>query len=68
MTWLHNATGLLCSALLFAMFWMGTLSVFDREIDQWMMPHTRLAASDRSISLDAIVRPIVDELGPRSDI
>lgn len=45
MALLHTWTGVLLGALLFAIFWMGTLSVFDREIDRWMMPDTRLAAS-----------------------
>lgn len=42
MTWLHSWSGLLIGSLLFVVFWMGTLSVFDREIDRWMMPDTRL--------------------------
>ena len=47
MGWLHTWAGVVLGALLFAIFWMGSLSVFDREIDRWMMPETRLAASDR---------------------
>lgn len=43
MNWLHTWAGVVIGALLFAIFWMGTLSVFDREIDRWMMPATRLA-------------------------
>lgn len=42
MGWLHTWAGLTLGAILFAIFWMGTLSVFDREIDRWMMPDTRL--------------------------
>ena len=42
MGWLHTWAGLALGAILFAIFWMGTLSVFDREIDRWMMPETRL--------------------------
>jgi uncharacterized iron-regulated membrane protein len=42
MAWLHTWTGVTLGALLFAIFWMGSLSVFDREIDRWMMPATRL--------------------------
>jgi uncharacterized iron-regulated membrane protein len=43
MNMLHTWVGLIVGALLFAIFWMGTLSVFDREIDRWMEPMTRLA-------------------------
>ncbi len=42
MNWLHTWTGVVLGAVLFAIFWMGTLSVFDREIDRWMMPATRI--------------------------
>jgi len=54
MAWLHTWAGVVLGALLFAIFWMGTLSVFDKEIDRWMMPETRLAASG-STSLDRLV-------------
>lgn len=42
MNWLHTWSGVLLGSLLFAIFWMGTLSVFDKEIDRWMMPASRL--------------------------
>ncbi|MGH6627803.1 MAG: PepSY-associated TM helix domain-containing protein [Burkholderiaceae bacterium] len=45
MAWLHTWAGVVIGSLLFAIFWMGSLSVFDREIDRWMMPLTRLGAS-----------------------
>ena len=45
MGWLHTWAGLVLGAILFAIFWMGTLSVFDREIDRWLMPETRLPAA-----------------------
>lgn len=54
MNWLHTWTGVVVGALLFAIFWMGTLSVFDREIDRWMMPMTRLAKPDAIASFDAL--------------
>lgn len=50
----HTWAGLVLSTLLFAIFWTGTLSVFDKEIDRWMMPETR-------ISMDLAVRPSVDK-------
>lgn len=59
MNWLHTWAGLVLGAVLFAIFWMGTLSVFDREIDRWMMPMTRLAAPVAPLSLDRL-RPNVE--------
>lgn len=50
--WLHTWTGVTLGALLFAIFWMGSLSVFDREIDRWMMPMTRLAPPAAQFSAD----------------
>lgn len=65
MNWLHSWAGVVIGGLLFAIFWMGTLSVFDREIDRWMMPMTRIAATEVP-SLDAI-RPLVDRLASGAD-
>ncbi len=45
MAWLHTWAGVVIGSVLFAIFWMGTLSVFDREIDRWMNPGTRLPAT-----------------------
>jgi uncharacterized iron-regulated membrane protein len=59
MNWLHTWAGVVLGGLLFAIFWMGTLSVFDREIDRWMMPATRLALPDEPIPLDAF-RPYLE--------
>jgi uncharacterized iron-regulated membrane protein len=55
MTVLHTWVGVVLGSVLFAIFWMGSLSVFDREIDRWMMPHTRLGAPP-PVSLDAAAR------------
>jgi uncharacterized iron-regulated membrane protein len=52
---LHTWTGVLLGAVLFAIFWMGTLTLFDCEIDRWMMPHTRLPPAP-VLSLDAAAR------------
>lgn len=54
MNWLHTWSGVVLGGLLFAIFWMGTLSVFDREIDRWMAPMTRLATSERMAPLEAL--------------
>ena len=53
MQWLHTWAGLCLGTVLFAVFWMGTLSVFDREIDRWMMPATRVAPAGMK-SVDAL--------------
>lgn len=54
MNWLHTWAGVTVGALLFAIFWMGTLAVFDAEIDRWMIPPTRLEAKAEPLSLDAL--------------
>lgn len=58
MAWLHTWAGVVIGALLFVIFWMGTLSVFDREIDRWMVPGTRLtpAVAQQPFSFDAAAR------------
>jgi len=63
MIWLHTWAGVVLGSLLFAIFWMGTLSVFDREIDRWMMPDTRLAPAAQDMSLDRIAR-VVNSIVP----
>jgi uncharacterized iron-regulated membrane protein len=42
MTPLHTWAGVLFAGVLFAIFWTGTLLVFDRELDRWLQPSTRL--------------------------
>lgn len=63
MDYLHTWAGVLCSALLFLVFFMGTLSVFDHEIDRWMMPATRLA-QPAAVSFDRVARPHLERLAP----
>ncbi len=41
MTWVHTWLGLVFGFLLMVIFFFGTLSVFDREIDRWALPETR---------------------------
>lgn len=59
----HKWAGVILGGLLFAVFWMGTLSVFDREIDRWMMPATRLAAPQQLPSLDKLL-PVITPMIP----
>jgi len=60
MNWLHTWAGVVLGAVLFAIFWMGSLAVFDREIDRWMAPMSRLAMPRQAISLESL-RPLYDE-------
>lgn len=62
MAGLHNWAGVVIGGVLFVIFWMGSLSVFDKEIDRWMMPATRLAAPAAPLSLERSVRPIAEHL------
>jgi uncharacterized iron-regulated membrane protein len=54
MNWLHTWAGVILGGLLFAIFWMGTLAVFDKEIDRWMAPMTRLGLPERPPSLEPL--------------
>jgi len=54
LNWLHTWAGVVLGGVLFAIFWMGTLSVFDREIDRWMAPMTRLAAAEPVFSYETL--------------
>ncbi len=61
MGWLHTCFGITFSVILFAVFWTGTLTVFDKEIDQWMKPELRIPITD-NVSLDEVVLPRLAEL------
>ena len=61
MSWLHTWAGVVFGSLLFAIFWMGTLSVFDKEVDRWMAPTTRLAMLVLCISGVIIHRKILSD-------
>ena len=54
---LHTWAGVVLGSLIFVIFWTGTLSVFDREIDRWMMPATRLPSPSTlpPVKLDGVV-------------
>lgn len=66
LTWLHTWAGVVLGSLLFAIFWMGTLSVFDLEIDRWMMPATRVPAPQARVSLDQTALPVLQRLAPNA--
>jgi uncharacterized iron-regulated membrane protein len=54
MNWLHTWAGVTLGGLLFAIFWMGTLAVFDKEIDRWMAPMTRRPLPETPVPFDAL--------------
>lgn len=61
--WLHTWAGIVFGSVLFAIFWTGSLSVFDREIDQWMIPGLRSATvASTAPSLDRTVVPVANAL------
>ena len=43
LTWLHTWFGLVLGFVLMVAFFFGSMSVFDREIDRWSLPETRIA-------------------------
>jgi uncharacterized iron-regulated membrane protein len=57
---LHTWSGVVLGALVFLVFVMGTLAVFDREIDRWMKPSLRFAAPAEPIELDRLARPLLE--------
>jgi uncharacterized iron-regulated membrane protein len=56
MTWLHTWFGLVLGFVLVVVFFFGSLSVFDREIDRWAIPETRIAPRPMP-SFDAMLEP-----------
>lgn len=52
---LHSLSGVIASVLLVMVFWTGTLLVFDKEIDRWMLPETRLPAVSHEASVDTLL-------------
>jgi uncharacterized iron-regulated membrane protein len=52
--WLHTWFGLVLGFVLMVAFFFGSLSVFDREIDRWALPQTRIEPQPMP-SFDAIL-------------
>jgi len=63
LTWVHTWFGLLLGFVLFVMFFFGSLSVFDREIDRWAIPQTRFEPQPMP-SFDQKLRPIFERMVP----
>jgi uncharacterized iron-regulated membrane protein len=66
MAWLHTWFGLVLGFVLIVVFFFGSLSVFDREIDRWANPETRFAPQPMP-SFDAILEPAMRALKPNPD-
>lgn len=62
MLWLHSVLGLACIGVLFIAFFMGSMALYDRELDRWMLPQTRLPAPAAELSLDRQILPEVERL------
>lgn len=67
MNWLHTWAGVVLGSLLMVVFWTGTLVVFDREIDIWMMPVTRVAVPS-SVSLDALRPSLLEAVAAKAPV
>lgn len=67
MTWLHTWFGLVLGFVLVVVFFFGALSVFDREIDRWAIPETRLAPQPMP-SFDKMLEPVFRSItGPDAE-
>jgi uncharacterized iron-regulated membrane protein len=63
MTWLHTWFGLVLGFVLMVVFFFGSLSVFDREIDRWGQPETRFEPQTMP-SFDSMLLPIFQKIEP----
>ena len=63
MAWLHTWLGLVLGFVLMAVFFFGSLSVYDREIDRWAIPSTRFEPQPMP-SFDRLLEPAFRRLQP----
>lgn len=63
MAWLHTWFGLVLGFVLVVVFFFGSLSVFDREIDRWAIPETRFAPQPMP-SFDKMLLPVFQSMKP----
>ncbi|MCB4362642.1 PepSY domain-containing protein [Hydrogenophaga taeniospiralis] len=66
MTWLHTWFGLVLGFVLMVVFFFGSLSVFDREIDRWAVPQTRFEPQPMP-SFDTLLLPGLRQVQPDPD-
>jgi uncharacterized iron-regulated membrane protein len=65
-TWVHTWFGLVLGFLLIVVFFFGSLSVFDREIDRWAIPASRFAPQPMP-SFDKVLRPVFESIQPNRE-
>lgn len=63
MAWVHTWFGLALGFVLIVVFFFGSLSVFDREIDRWAIPASRFEPQPMP-SFDKLMRPIFEDMQP----
>jgi uncharacterized iron-regulated membrane protein len=63
MAWLHTWFGLVIGFVLIVVFFFGSLSVFDREIDRWAIPETRFDPQPMP-SFDQLLLPAFKKIEP----
>lgn len=63
MAWLHTWFGLVIGFVLIVVFFFGSLSVFDREIDRWAIPETRFDPQPMP-SFDELLLPAFRKIEP----
>ncbi|MFN6996545.1 MAG: PepSY-associated TM helix domain-containing protein [Aquincola tertiaricarbonis] len=63
MAWLHTWFGLVLGFVLMAVFFFGSLSVYDREIDRWAIPSTRFEPQPMP-SFDKLLEPAFRRIVP----
>ncbi|RYZ08140.1 MAG: PepSY domain-containing protein [Myxococcales bacterium] len=66
MTWLHTWFGMVFGFVLMVVFFFGSLSVFDREIDRWAIPESRFEPQVMP-SYDRMLAPIFEGIQPEED-
>jgi uncharacterized iron-regulated membrane protein len=65
-TWVHTWFGLVLGFVLVIVFFFGSLSVFDREIDRWAIPASRFAPQPMP-SFDKVLRPVFESIQPSQE-
>lgn len=68
MLWMHSVLGLGFAGLLFVTFFMGSLALYDNELDRWMLPQTRLPTTSAKLSLDRQVLPVAEQLTSKQEL
>jgi len=63
MAWLHTWFGLVLGFVLIVVFFFGSLSVFDREIDRWALPQSRFEPQPMP-SFDKLLKPALEGMQP----